>query len=650
MPSITPFKLLFLILAATLGVYLPGLGGGFLFDDSPAIIYNADLQVRDLSLAAMWQAMWSYTTSGPLGRPIAMLSLWVNYCLSGLDSRDFRITNILIHLVNGLLLYRFCLLVLQTRRQSRDPVSRNEPVREEQAIALLAAALWLLHPLNLTSVLYVVQRMTSLSALFTLLAMIGYLRARLKMIQGQDAFISLVASVMTFGALAALSKETGLLLPLFLLVLEITLFRFYTLAARHRHQLLALFVAIVVVPGIIAIPYLLERISPASFVRRDFSLLERLMTESRVLWTYVKLMFLPRLNELGLYHDDIAISRSITDPRTTIVACAGIVAAVAIALRSLRRSPMLAFAIAWFLTGHLMESTVISLELMHEHRNYLPLAGVTFAIAYGLHNLYRAGPKRVAAALAGLCIAGLAVTTALRAHAWRDPVTLAVSEAKHHPRSARANLGAGLELAKLAAVTDEGSPERPQAAEVFGYMEEAARLNPQSIYPFPALLAAADVFGHPKSGLWLEELKLRLRTQTRSPVIPLSGMIRREIEIDSLRREQVVEIVSAALDNPRLSAVDRGRLLGLLSYYFAAKHHDYQQAVRLAIAATEQAPKAADLRIMLAGLAITLGNPEVAREQIEILESLDRHGVNTHRVRQLRAAIDAMSARPEPSR
>ena len=122
----------------------------------------------------------------------------------------------------------------------------------------------------------------------------------------------------------------------------------------------------------------------AGYDLRSFTLFERLLTEGRVLWFYLGLIVFPQLEHLGLYHDDIAISTGLFTPWTTLPALVGLAWLAFLSWWTRTRAPLVSFGIAWFLIGHAMESTVLPLEIAHEHRNYLPLLGILLAAAWVL--------------------------------------------------------------------------------------------------------------------------------------------------------------------------------------------------------------------------------------------------------------------------
>ena len=361
-------------------IYQGALSGPFLFDDFLNIVDNELLDIDTLALANLRQAAFSIE-AGPLMRPVSMLSLTLTRYAFGLDPYYFKLINLIIHLVTGAAILWLTRLLLVHLRLSGAPISATTIYWT----ALTTATLWLVHPLNLTAVVYAVQRMTSLSALFLFFGLAFYLRGRLSQRRYHSGgWIYLLASVVFFLPLSALSKETGLLMPAFLVLIEGILLRYNTLNKRQQHRLFAFHALFIGVPILLAITIFVwvPQYVVAGYPARGFTLAERLLTEARIIWFYLHMIVLPNLQQLGLFHDDIPLSRSLFEPPVTLAAVTGLLALVSMAFALVRRLPVLAFGLAFFLVGHSMESTVVNLELVHEHRNYVPDFGILFALVY----------------------------------------------------------------------------------------------------------------------------------------------------------------------------------------------------------------------------------------------------------------------------
>src|SRR5690606_11513930 len=179
----------------------------------------------------------------------------------------------------------------------------------------------------------------------------------------------------------------------------------------------------------------------------------------------------------------------------------------ALALR--KREPLLALGVLWFLVGHSLESTILPLELVGEHRNYLPSLGIVLTLLHVLthHSLASSKPTaaRAVAWLIPAIVAASATTTAVRAAQWSDMRTFSVHELLHHPRSARAHATLGTMLAS------EG-----RASAALEALQQAAALDPTE--PGYLLLAAQVSANHGLGippALW-EDLDRRLRARPAS--------------------------------------------------------------------------------------------------------------------------------------
>lgn len=372
-----------LLVCVTLLVYWPGLSGPFLLDD----FGNLDPLGNDGGIDSLAEARAFVfgNESGPTGRPVAMLSFLM-------DAQDWpplvgamKYTNLMIHLLCGLSL---CWLVLL--------LSRRLAFTERQGLllALFVAGLWLLHPLNISTTLYVVQRMTQLMALFALLALVCFLQGREQMLAGGRGALWLLACLFPFGLLSVLSKENGALLLALIVILELTLFRQAPRPLLYRCWLgfgVLLPLAVVFVYLLLSAPESLRL-----YEIREFSLVERLLTETRVLSDYLFSIFLPSLTDGTVFHDDIALSRGLWSPPSTLFSALFLLGLLGSAVVLLRSQPVFSLAVFWYFTLQLLESTYVPLELYFEHRNYLAMVGPLFAAGYYLFRFSLAERRREA--------------------------------------------------------------------------------------------------------------------------------------------------------------------------------------------------------------------------------------------------------------
>jgi len=421
-------------------IYFPGIDGPFLLDDLPNFVQNKAVHISELSLNSIQKAANSLISS-ILGRPVAAVSFAINYYLAGGADNPygFKLFNIVVHTINGLLVFWFVKLVFtRLHTHPNQPLKELSTHRATILLAGLCALLWVCHPIQLTSVLYVVQRMTSMAALFMLLAMICYMKARTTQ-QPRKRWFWFI-TIPLWGLLAVYSKESGFLLPLYLIVLELTLFPDafpwkHWLKLKQYHRWLILFGT-----GLFCIFFIVAAVhySLPAYVPRDFTIMERVLTEARALMFYIGQIFIPRLSSFGLYHDDFITSQSLLQPWTTLPAIFSIIALLLLALITLRSQPLFSLGLLWFFASHALESTVYPFEMIFEHRNYLASLGLVFIIIQSmiwLQTLYR--DKRIWF-LSPVLILAFATSTAIRSYQWQDLPTLLQAHVENHPESPRA--------------------------------------------------------------------------------------------------------------------------------------------------------------------------------------------------------------------
>lgn len=367
--------LLGMLLLVTACFYYQGAMGPYVMDDIPNLVENPSLALKDLQFDSLREAAFSSPASR-FYRPLAMLSFAVNYTLAG-DNAEFsiKITNILLHLLNGLGVYLLIVGVL-TRFLNQAFIPRD--AYSLRITALLVTGIWLLHPLYVSTVLYSIQRMAILSNLFMIFGCLGYLKLRIRLLEDGRGLPALIAMSTLCTLLAFLSKENGALLPGCLLLIEIFCFnlRFHPEAHPQSRLILGAFLGfpMAAVGGYLLSIFLLHAGKPLT--PYSFTPWERLLTEARVLWSYAGwLTFLNPL-PMGIYHDDLTVSKGLTEPWSTLPAAVGWLIVVVLTVRLSLRRHVIAFGLLWFLWGHSLESTVLPLAPMFEHRNYQPGPGL----------------------------------------------------------------------------------------------------------------------------------------------------------------------------------------------------------------------------------------------------------------------------------
>lgn len=416
----------FLVLSYTLFIYWQGLTGDFIFDDYANLGVLEQLKYFSLETRLAYFVLIS---PGDIGRPVSLLSFLINDFAWPSNPWSFKYTNLLIHILIGVLIFWFIYRILYITKHNHNYTL---------LIAFFSMTLWLLHPLNISTTLYVIQRMAQLSALFTLAALISYTYFRQAVYQQPiKSYLKITFSLVFFGLLALLSKENGALLLFYILVLEFFFLQPKKLHLPIHYHKWAFFV--LYLPILILLSYFIinfDKIS-AGYVIRDFSMLERVLTEFRVLFDYINQIFLPHISNRGLFHDDYVISKSLFNPLSTFFAFLGLVGLIIVAFLFRKKYIVLSFAILWFLVGHLLESlTFIPLEIYFEHRNYFPMIGLLFALSY-LSVHYIGKLKLFLYFYIFILVLLFSFITYNNAKLWGDDVLLAYTWARENPSSVR---------------------------------------------------------------------------------------------------------------------------------------------------------------------------------------------------------------------
>ncbi len=472
-----------LYLALALGAWIlqPGTSGGFKFDDFPNL-GGLEALKSDPGPDQLLQFIVGGISS-PLGRPLSMASFALQMHDWPSDPASFIRWNLLLHLLNGALL-SWVLLRLAALLQL--------PARAALLVPLASAALWTCAPIQLTSALYVVQRMTELSATFVFAGLLLYLVGRERALRGDRHGLLWMSLGLLVGAgVGSLAKENAALMPLLVAVLEFTLLaRLRRPAAWRPWASVFLLLPALAIAGYLAL--VLVNPGPA-YAGREFTLGERLLTEPRVLFLYLYKLLMPWPSAMRLWYDDFPTSTGLLQPWTTLPALLALAALLAAALRWRERFPLAAFAVLWFLAAHLLESSVLPLELVFEHRNYVASAGVWFALACGAQALAaRASAAHVRAVVATLGAAYFALLAAITwqvATLWGQPFALTAWMGERLPDSRRAQS----EL--IGALTARGHAE----AAVRLAQAAAVRWPDDPSYPLQQMLVSCQVaeFAHP---------------------------------------------------------------------------------------------------------------------------------------------------------
>jgi tetratricopeptide (TPR) repeat protein len=439
--------LILVFMSTTLAlVYSPGLSGPFTLDDNSNLLSNPGIQITDLNLESLSKAAFSIR-SGPTYRPIAMVTFAINYYFAGSfgDSGPYKITNVAIHVVNSALAFWFIYLLLgkvaMDKAKSFSPLNSRLP-DTRLFVSAVIALIWAIHPIQLTSVLYVVQRMTSLAGMFVLLSLIAYLIGRNKLEEGKISGALFGIGLSTLLGLASVfAKENGALFPFYILAMELTIFHHSKLRDRWIRFSRTTRIVAILFAGLLSITliYLAFVFSLPGYASKSFTMGERLLTEPRVLVFYISLILVPRINQFGLHHDDIPISHSLIEPWTTIPSIIILLSLLVAAAWGRKRFPLFSLGIFTFFAAHLFESTTYALDIAYEHRNYFASLGILLAVSQCIMHIgHRIGMRAMIPVVVIYTIL-LGSTTYIRATQWSSDSNLYAFEALHHPDSAILN-------------------------------------------------------------------------------------------------------------------------------------------------------------------------------------------------------------------
>lgn len=699
-----PLAILLMLILAVLA-YLPGVNGPFVFDDITNIVQNSALAIHSLHWDQLMHAALS-SDAGPTRRPLSSLTFALNFYFGGSGSYSFKIVNVAIHLVNGLLFFTLLRQIISQWHKNGVIVSDATT----KWLPVLCAAAWLLHPLNLTAVLYVVQRETSLCSLFILLGCVLYCHGRSRLMAGRSGWWWIYLGTAVCGLLALGSKETAVLLPVYLLVLEVCVFRLDTghglvgsvvpTAMQNRggdcrsynteqtdsdrdssrHNIVqsdrdgdrrsyaiepgnrggdrspykiglgffyGLFLVVPLIIGLIWL-FIIHHGTAFSYIGREYTLHERLLTEPRVIWDYIRWTVFPRLPDLGLYHDDIPLSEGLLAPFTTLLSIIGLVALLGLAGFTWKKRPWICFGILWFFTGQLLESTVFPLEIAFEHRNYLADMGVLVAV-FGFiltepSRLIKA-PLRIGILVALTLTFG--ALTGMRAYIWRSTLSLVQVQAANHPRSPYATYALGEELTNRVLAGDREL--LPAAVEA---LRHSLSLPNSGIIPGAALalLEAQTTDNNDPANFAVMAQRLRTRPISASDQQGLVALVQcQNSDNCHFTRAEMQSLFDAALANPRLRQ-DASAYANILTDYGnfigTGPHKNLRKSRVLMQKAADAVPSEPQYSINVVVLDIALGNPTLAEQDLQKVQALNRLGSLTATINELQERINALKPSP----
>jgi hypothetical protein len=368
--------------------------------------------------------------SGPGGRPLSLLSFALQHDNWPVNPYAFKLVNLIIHILNSILLFIFS---LQLSKQLI-PVTQSQKI-----FSLLVAGLWLLHPIHVNTVLYTIQRMTEISAFFSLLGLISYVYGRnlIDMDKIKKGTAWILVSVFVCTALAVLGKENGMLLPVYLIVIETIVYR-GRLSSNCIRKGLWVTLLLPIVFFAVYVMLNLDNLQ-SNFNHRDFNPTQRVITQFPVIIDYLKIILFPHPNAFSFYHDGYPVSKSLLSTPITLLAFLLVSTILTIAVVKRKKFPVLAVGVGLFFTGHLLEAGPLSLELYFEHRNYFPSIGVMIFIAWIITSgIEIARYKLPVGIFLGIYSLSIVAITADQTSLWSEPELQIKGWVNANPESRRA--------------------------------------------------------------------------------------------------------------------------------------------------------------------------------------------------------------------
>jgi len=610
-------------------IYTPGLGGSFEFDDNGTIASNGYLKISHFSFEDLWQASLS-SNSGPLRRPVAMFSFAINHVLTGMDPWWMKLTNLGIHLLNGLILLLVLTQLFRRLYQNNDKYAVLVPS--------LITIIWLVHPINVTAVSYIVQRMTSLSATFVLLAIYCYLKLREGKLMDWRGYV-LSLSMLIFWLLGLLSKETAISLSIYIFVIEWCAYGFKTDSEGEKKHLRILW-SLLAAPWVCAFIYVIYEPTfiLKGYAYRDFTMVERLLTEFRIVIDYLRLIIIPDIRHMGLYQDNVILSKSLFDPISTMLSILLIIGLLVSAVRVRQSFPLYCLGVFWFFGGHVLESSVYPLELVFLHRNYLPSIGIILILSEVGCLLFQ-NYRTLAIATVCAVVLGFSVCTRSLTYYWSGDYRMSILEVVNNPQSVRANITAGQIYNALAMISESDIERLEYRREAEKYFRRVRTLDPEDITGELSILEIYLRFGESPSELFLDNIIEALSTaKIRSRTTNVFNLIIRCLikEGCSLQAREFDRMIEALLSNPSMLGRQRGELLGNYAAYILEIENDLDKTIGIVSQAIDSEPSMLELYELLIYYYEKSGSIEDMKRAIDALENNDRLGQYRKYIRQVR--------------
>lgn len=432
--AVLAFVILFL---STILLYFQTVTHEWHLDDSANILQNQVLHISNLQFNTVIKTFFAHPTQpDTIFRPISNLTFGLNWFHGQNSPYGYHVVNIIIHFLASVFLYLSCIQLAKTPN-----IVRSTGRLDAHAVALVATTAWCISPINSQAITYIVQRMAQLATLFSIATILFFILARLASTTKNKSvyyFLAALSAILAFG-----SKENSVILPFSLLLIE---FIFFTEPKYVSKKILnnkkkTLAISLIIAAGI-TILWSHYGANLFDYGHRSFTMTDRLLTEPRILLFHLSQIFFPTASTLSIEHD-IVLSSSLFTPWSTLPAIITCVGLICYGFAQAHKNPILSFSILFFFLNHLIESTVIPLELIFEHRNYLPSLFLFLPIAVWITKQTNNATWLKQSLITLVCVGFLilsGISTHNRNKVWATEQSLWEDAMTKAPRSARAKL------------------------------------------------------------------------------------------------------------------------------------------------------------------------------------------------------------------
>ena len=589
----TFFIVIFIIVG--FGLYSNTFNSPFVLDDTRIILENPTIRLTELSAESIKNGAIGYSAN----RPVSTLTFALNYYFNRYDSSGYHLVNIIFHILNAIILFFFLKLTFKIAHQRKISGSDFGPMARLW-ISFFAALLWLVHPVQIQSVTYIVQRMNSMGATFFMLALLCYARGRVVHLSirpataeqdgGARPYLWYAAGAAS-GLLALGSKESTAILPFFICLYE--WYFFQDLSKKWLKSFLKYLVACIILFLLVAFVFLgsdpLAKFSALhDFSNAEFTWTQRVLTQARVVIHYISILFLPHPARLNFDYD-FPLSYSLINPVTTLLSILVIVGLIAASFYLAKKERLISICILWFLGNLAIESSVIPLAIIFEHRTYLP-SMLLFLIPITLGYRYLK-PGALKIGLIAACVVILAVWTYQRNSLWENRVTLWTDVVQKSPDKARPHFNLGTALS-----------EQQKDAEAIPHYQRALEINPRMAQPHINLGQIMEKQNRLKEAAAHYRAALENKPDFPDAYNNLGAILAKQGQT-----EKAIQFYQKALAiRPHFAAAHFG-----LANAFARKS-DIEQAIRHYYLALQFKPEYAEAHINLGSIFLNSGENEKA--------------------------------------